>query len=385
MSDTGSSFHWRAATFVAALALCTSAFPIDIPKPTPAVPAQQAPAPAATVTPTDETSFYERLQYVAHKRMLVGLGIGDDVLKLLATGSADAAIGSLSGKSVAGDRNATIALVRIQHWCNRAVSARPVDSQAQLARAAPLVSQERLARIAGVYNADRAYQDRARQGCSKAPFDYQGIESRLRQAAASGDPASATELAQFVRDPKQKETFLQQAADKDYAPAIQALAMNRLFAVQRGQTTENVSSIRLLFKQAGRTLPRAKVELANCMATGCDGHPADSGGAAPFGFDAAKDGEPLAFTSMMRMPWGRRMTQTQMLGWQYYGDRLNETGCTGDAYVQNAVIFSQAIGMLERGQSPTQLDEARQRADALWNENAERAKKEQGCGLGEVS
>ncbi|HEY6643011.1 hypothetical protein [Povalibacter sp.] len=353
---------------------------IDAPKPA-AAPAEAAvPPPQTNVTANDETAFYERLQFVAHKRMLVGLGISDDTLKSLAAGSADAAIGRLSQQSVAGDRNATIALVRIQHWCNRISSARPADAQAQLARFTQLVSPERLARIAGVINAERAYQGRARQSCGQAAFDYQGIESRLRQAAEAGDPASTTELALFVRDPAKREQFLQQAADKNYAPAIQALATQRLLAVQRGQTTENVSSIRLLFKQAGRTLPRAKVDLANCMATGCDGHPADAGGAAPFGFDAAKDGEPLAFTSMMRMPWGNRLTRTQMLGWQYYGDQLNETGCTGDAYIQNAVMFAQAVATLEKGQSPTQLEQARTQAETLWEGNGERAKKEQGCG-----
>ncbi|HMN46297.1 MAG TPA: hypothetical protein PKE27_17095 [Povalibacter sp.] len=364
-------------TGLTALLACTASFAIDIPKPENAPAAEPS---QATVTATDETAFYERLQYVAHKRLLVGLGIGDDALKSLGAGSADAAIGQLSQRSVAGDRNATIALVRIQHWCNRISQSRPADIPAQLARFAPMVSTEKLARIAGVLNAERSYQERARQGCSQAPFDYQGIESRLRQAAEAGDPASATELAQFVRDPAKREAFLQQAVDRNYAPAQQAMAMGRLIAVQRGQTTENVSSIRLLFKQAGRTLPRAKVELANCMATGCDGHPADSGGAAPFGFDAAKDGEPLAFTSMMRMPWGNRQTRVQMLGWQYYGDRLNETGCTGDAYVQNAVVFSQSIGMLEKGQPPSILEQAKTQGETLWQQNSERAKKEQGCG-----
>ncbi len=379
-SSLAGEFRRGNALAVLTLLLCTRAFAIDIPKPTTPPPQSTPSAPQSSVTPTDETAFYERLQYVAHKRLLVGLGIGDDALKSLAAGSADAGIGQLSERSAAGDRTATIALVRIQHWCNRISQSRPADIPAQLARFAPLVPAEKLSRIAGVLNAERAYQDRARASCGKAPFDYQGIESRLRQAAEAGDPASATELAQFARDPAKREAFLQQAADKNYAPALQALATARLVAVQRGQTTENVSSIRLLFKQAGLTLPRAKIDLANCMATGCDGHPADPGGAAPFGFDAAKDGEPLAFTSMMRMPWGNRLTRPQMLGWQYYGDRLNEAGCTGDAYIQNAVVFSQSIGMLEKGQTPAMLEQAKAQGETLWQQNSERAKREQGCG-----
>lgn len=357
-----------------------SANGIDIPKPAAQSAAEPAaPAPKVAVTATDETAFYARLQYVTHKRNLVGLGIGDEPLRSLAAGSPETAIASLNTQSAGGDRNATIALVRIQHWCNRISSARPADTQAQLQRLAPMLSAERLARVAGVFVAERHYQEQARAGCSKAAFDYQGIESRLRSAADSGDPASATELAQFARDPAKREALLQQAADKNYAPAIYALATNRLVAVQRNRTTENVSSIRLLFKQAGRTLPRAKVDLANCMATGCDGHPADAPGAAPFGMDAARDGEPLAFTSMMRMPWGGRLTRPQILGWQYFGDRLNESGCTGDGYVQNTVVFAQAIAVLERGLPPTVLEQAKAQAETLWQDSAERAKREQGC------
>jgi hypothetical protein len=160
---------------------------------------------------------------------------------------------------------------------------------------------------------------------------------------------------------------------------MQALATARLIAVQRGETTENVASIRLLFKQAGRTLSKAKVDLANCMALGCDGHPADAATAAAFGTDAARDGEPSAFLSMVRMPWGGRIPRAQLLAWQYYGDKLNETGCSGDAYVLASVTFAQTIGMLEKGQDAKLIEQAKAQAEALWNDNGARAMREQGC------
>src|SRR5690606_22439806 len=142
-------------------------------------------------------------------------------------------------------------------------------------------------------------------------FDYRLIEARLREAAAEGHPASATELAQFVRDPAQRQALLQAAMDKHYAPAYYAVATQLLMAVQRGETTQNVSSIREWLKQAGREVPKAKLDLANCMALGCDGHPADALAARAFGTDAARDGEPTAFLSMVRMPWGSRMSRSQ--------------------------------------------------------------------------
>lgn len=359
----------------------TATHAIDAPKPVDAAaPAPAAPAPKIEVTATDETAFYERLQYVTHRRNLSGLVVDAAVLKSLGSGAVDTAIASLSSQSAAGNRDATIALVRIQHWCNRISSARPTDAQAQLGKLAPMLPPERLSRVAGIVAAERPYQERARQGCGRAAFDYGAIETRLRDAAEAGDPASSTELAQFARDPAKREALLQQAADKNFAPAMYQLATSRLIAVQRGQTTENVASIRLLLKQAGRTLSRAKVDLANCMALGCDGHPADAATAAAFGADAARDGEPVAFISMMRMPWGGRLSRPQLLAWQYFGDRLNEAGCTGDAYVQNTVAFTQTIGMLAKGQNPTVLEQAKNQADTLWQQNGERAMKEQGCG-----
>lgn len=353
---------------------------IEGPKPATAPPAAAAaPAAKVDVTPTDETAFYERLQYVTQHRNLNGLGIAEEVIRSLASGAIDTAVATLSSKSAAGNHNATIALVRIQHWCNRIGSTRLPDAQAQLTKLAPLLPAARLARAAGVFAAERPYQERARQGCGKAQFDYQAIETRLREAADAGDPASATEMAQFSRDPATRTALLQQAADKNFAPAMYALATNRLIAVQRGETTENVASIRLLFKQAGLTLSRAKVDLANCMARGCDGHPADASTAAAFGLDAARDGEPLAFLSMVRMPWGGRLHREQLLAWQYFGDRLNEAGCTGDGYVQNSVAFTQTIALLEKGQNAQLVGQAKTQAESLWRDNGARARKEQGC------
>lgn len=354
---------------------------IEVPKPvaTPP-PAPAAPPAKVDVTPTDETAFYQRLQYVTQRRNLIGLKIADDAVKSIAHGTVDSAVSSLSSQAAAGDRDANIALVRVQHWCNRIFSARGTDYQAQLAKLATVLPPEKLARAAGVFAAEKPYQESARQSCGKASFDYQGIESRLREAATAGDPASATELSLFARDPAKRQELLQQAADKNFPPAMYALATNRLVAVQRGETTENVASIRLLLKQAGRALPKAKVDLANCMALGCDGHPADAPTAAAFGVDAARDGEPLAFLSMLRMPWGGRLPRLQLMAWQYYGDRLNEAGCTGDTYVPTAATFAQTLAMLERGQSPQVLEQVRAEAEKLWQENSERAKKEQGCG-----
>jgi hypothetical protein len=370
----------RAGAFAALWLATSAAHAIEVPKPQPAPekPPEQAP-PQLTVTPTDERAFYEKVQRVTAFRSMRGLKIPAEVIAELGRGNADAAVATLSRVAVEGNKEADIALVRVQHWCNSVSSQRAGDPKVQIAKLVKGQPEQRAARVAGVMYAEVDYMQRARAGCSKARFDYTGIEARLRASAEAGDPASATELAQLLRDPAKREAMLQSAVKKNYPPAVYKVATNLLIAVQRGQTTENVSQIRELLKIAGRAIPRAKLDLANCMAVGCDGHPADALTARAFGIDAARDGEPTAFMSMVRMPWGGRITRPQMLSWQYFGDRLNEGGCMGDAYVPTTLAFGQTIALLERNADPTVLEEARKQAEALWSEHGVRAQKENGC------
>jgi hypothetical protein len=372
----------RAGTLAALWLAACVAQAIEAPKPQPAPekqPEQQQPPPELTVTPTDEKVFYEKVQRVTAYRSMRGLKIPADVIADLGRGKAAEAVATLSRLASEGTKDADIALVHVQHWCNAVSQQRtPPDPKAAIAKVVKDQPDQRAARVAGVMFAELDYMQRAGASCRQARFDYSGIEARLRASADAGDPASATELAQFLRDPAKREAMLQSAVKKNYPPAVYKVATNLLIAVQRGQTTENVSQIRELLKIAGRTIPRAKLDLANCMAVGCDGHPADALTARAFGIDAARDGEPTAFPSMVRMPWGR-MTRQQMLAWQYFGDRLNEGGCMGDQYVPTALTFGQTIGMLERGADPTTLQEARTQAETLWSEHGARAQKENGC------
>lgn len=363
------------------LLTCCHAWGIEAPRTPPA--SADSPAPAkASVTATDEGAFFEKLQRVAQFQALRPLVVPEAVLSELARGKADAAVAVLSGAADRGDRDANIALVRLQHWCNAMVSSRPADPQALIEKLSSELPAERAARVAGVIFAEADFRNRARAGCHDARFDYGAIEARLRESAQSGHAASATELAQFVRDPAEREALLQTAISSGYAPAMHAKAGKLVAAVQRGQTTQNVGSIRELLKQAGRSIPRAKVDLANCMALGCDGHPADALTAYAFGMDAARDGEPTAFFSMVRMPWGSRLSRTQMLAWQYFGQRLNELGCLGDGYIASAITLSKAIALLEKDQPPKVLETARADAEKLWRDYGARAQNENGCAAG---
>ena len=356
----------------------TSALAIEAPQPSTTDPAPEVQSQDPSVVPNDETQFYRVLQRSAHHRNLVGLKISPAVTDMLASGDIAGAIVALSAQSSSGNNDANIALVRIQHWCNRFAMARVPDAQTQITKLPARLAPERAARAAGVIIAEEKYRQVARDSCARAQFDYVGIETRLREAAEKGDAASLTELSVFTRDAVRRQEMLQAAADKGFAPAQYALATSRLIAVQRGDTTENVASIRLLLKQAGRSLNKAKVDLANCMAIGCDGHPADTAAATQFGIDAARDGEPGAFISMARMSWGMRMDRAQLLAWQYFGDRLSEAGCVGEGYVAATVMFDQTIKTLER-QFPTAVERARSLAETLWRDHGERAMREQGC------
>jgi hypothetical protein len=370
----------RTGTLAALWLAASAAHAIEAPKPQPA-PAEQAyqtAPPEVNITPTDERAFYEKVQRVTAFRSMRGLKVPADVIADLGRGNADAAVATLSNLASTGNNDANIALVLVQHWCAAVGQQRAGDPKEAIAKLVKNQPERRAARVAGVIYAEVDYMQHARAGCAKARFDYTGIEARLRSAAAAGDPASATELAQFLRDPAQRDAMLQSAVKKNYPPAVYKIATNLLIAVQRGQTTENVSQIRELLKIAGREIPRAKLDLANCMAVGCDGHPADALTARAFGMDAARDGEPTAFTSMVRMPWGR-FTRQELLAWQYFGDRLNEAGCMGDQFVPVSLAFGQTIQLLQRALDPQGLDDARTKAEALWSEHGVRAMKENGC------
>lgn len=369
----------RASVVFAALALSGVAHGIEAPKPTTTNEAASNESTTTQIQPTDERRFYTQLQYVTHWRNLRDLQVDASVIDQLAQGRADLAVNQLSQPAAQGSEASNLALVRIQHWCSRVGSARPIDPQQQIPKLSADLPPERAARAAGVLIAEAEFLPRAVTGCRGARFDFGAIEDRLRDAADSGKPASATELAQFTRDPQKRDALLEGAAKQQYAPAMYALASRRVVDVQRAERTQDVASIRLFLKQAGRTMPKAKVDLANCMALGCDGHPGDAASALAFGVDAARDGEPSAFLSMMRMPWGRRLARTELLAWQYFGEQLNEAGCMGDAYIVQATAFAQAIRAITKGMDSQALGAARTQADQLWRESAPRAQKEQGC------
>lgn len=371
----------RATPIALATAAMTAwcAHAIEAPKQQNLPPPAELEAPRPGIAASDETQFYEHLQRVAHRHTLRGLQVPEAVIGHLGRGDTDLAVAALSAAAAKGSEHANIALLRIQHWCGRIGSSRLPDPKAQIEKLSDTLPAERAARAAGVLHAEAAYIPAAAAGCRRAKFDYGAIEARLRESAQAGLPASATELAQFVRDAEQRDALLEAAVDKDYAPAMYALAKQRVVDVQRAERTEDVGSIRLLLKQAGRTLPKAKVDLANCVALGCDGHPANTASAKAFGIDAARDGEPTAFLSMVRMPWGRLLSRTEMLAWQRFGDQLNEAGCMGGAYVMHATNFAQAIKALTQSLDEQGNEKASQRAAALWQNNAARARKEQGC------
>jgi hypothetical protein len=362
---------------------CSSALAIEAPKTEAAKAAAtkaEAPAAVAEVAPTlDDKNFYETLRRSSQRRAMSGLRIPDEVVLALARGDADIAVGMLAAAAAKGGNQENIALVRIQHWCNSVGNRQATDVQAQIDKLDVSLPVERRARAAGVLREEARFRDVAAEGCRKANFDYQGIEARLRAAADAGDPASATELSQFLRDPVRKQAMLKAAAAKNFAPAMHALAMQRLIAVQRNENTEDVASIRTMFKQAGRYMSKAKLELANCMAVGCDGYPPDAAAATSFGLDAARDGEPTAFISMIRLGWGARLSRVQLLGWQYFGDRLNEAGCMGDTYIPNLIAFNQTIKALEQGQDEKLAAAGRQQGEDFWRDYGMRAQKEQGC------
>ncbi|HSN70147.1 MAG TPA: hypothetical protein VLT59_01505 [Steroidobacteraceae bacterium] len=324
-------------------------------------------------------AFYQRLVTVDRSQALRDLDVPDDIVALLAKPDVPAAVSKLEALAQQGDVDANVALVRTQHWCaGLARSGGATNDQREPALREALPPEELPAALA-VLRAEQAFIAEANASCAAARFAFRQIEQRLRAAAAAGDAVSSSELARFTRDAAQREAFLEAAAEGGYAPAQYQLAVNRLFAVQRGQTTEKVETIRLLLKQAGQSMPAAKVDLANCMATGCDGHPADSATAAAFAVDAARDGEPSAYVGMLRMPWRASLDPSEIAAWQIFAARLNDAGCTGTRYLETGIALARVNAQFAAALKPEQLERAQSLADRYWTQFSERAKREQRC------
>ncbi|MEQ1580106.1 MAG: hypothetical protein ABL964_05910 [Steroidobacteraceae bacterium] len=332
---------------------------------------------AQDVLPAGE--FVTHLEDVAHRQLFRGLGIDSRVIAALAQADFASAVESLSTGAAQGNQPFNIALIRLQHDCARIVQSPTTVNPAQLDKLRADLPEARATRIIAVLDAQNEYTRKAQASCRTARFDLRRIEAMLKQAAEQGDAVSATELARYTGDATRREAMLVAAAAKNYAPAQHALAQSRVVGVQRGLSTENVASIRILLKQAGQTLPLAKLDFANCVAVGCDGHPADAPTAAVFGVDAARDGEAAAFPAMMRMPWRQRLKPEELIAWQYFGDRLNESGCTGEGYIGAAINFTQMLGQLEKTVRPDVVTAGKQLAERYWTDFGDRAKKEQLC------
>ncbi len=338
---------------------------------------------ASTITRAQDAlpapDFVAHAEEVAHRQLFRGLGVDARVITALAQGDFAGAVGSLSVGAAQGSPPFNIALIRLQHECARIVQSPTVVSPAQLDKLRTDLREARATRIIAVLDAQNEYTRKAQASCRNSRFDLRRIEATLKQSAEQGDAVSATELARYTGDAARREAMLVAAAAKNYAPAQHALAQSRVMGVQRGLSTENVASIRILLKQAGQTLPLAKLDFANCVAVGCDGHPADAPTAAVFGIDAARDGEAAVFPAMMRMPWRQRLKPEELIAWQYFGDRLNEWGCAGEGYIGAAVNFTQMLGQLEKNVRPDVVAAGKQLADRYWTDFGERAKKEQLC------
>lgn len=323
--------------------------------------------------------FATQLERVTYRQLLRGLETDPTIIEALARGDFASAVEALSAAARAGTAPPNIALIRLQHACARIVQMQQTLDPERFDKLRAELPEERAARIIAVAEVQASHVAHAQAGCRAARFDLRAIEARLRQAADQGDPVSATELARFTNDPSRREALLVAASDKNYAPAQHALAQNRVVGVQRGLSTENVASIRILLKQAGQMLPIAKLDFANCVAVGCDGHPADAPTAAIFGIDAARDGEAGAFPAIMRMPWRARLKPEEIVAWQYFGNRLNEAGCSGNGYIGMAATFGRTFMQLEKGLKPDVLSAGQQLADRYWTDFGERAKREQMC------
>ena len=278
-----------------------------------------------------------------------------------------------------GSRKANIALVRIQHCCGSVAGGRRPDVNAQISKLSPDLPPDKAARVAGVIQAEADYMNRARAACRKATFDYRRYRSAAARAAEAGDPASATELAQFMRDPAKKKALLKAAADKNIRPRCTPLrpsCWSPCSAARRPRTSARFASCSS--RRAARCRkPRWIWRIAWRWAA-TDIRPMRSL-PAPSASMLRATASPMAFCSMVRMPWGSTHVARAAAGLAVLRRSTQRSRLHGRQLHRRCDQLRADDRDAREESGPAVAGSRHKLAEELWRDNEARAKKENNC------
>jgi len=290
---------------------------------------------------------------------------------------ADAA-SALESRALAEDRDANVALARLEQACRgeepdtqRATDRAHAEVAARASKM-PTAMRERIETSIAVRQERIAAMPKA---CAQARFDSRAISQRLRDAGATGHEASLWQLG-LLADTDAARRYWLSAAMLGFVPAQVELARSLMFENSSGDRRDR-GTMNFWLQAAARSSPEGRLLLGDCLVNSCNAQPPDFVTAGRVLREAILLGVAYAPTTLASIPAddAAAPTEAELYSYNSFLQRLNDLGCYGpDLYPTNAVNMRDYSQQAEMRLSPSALDEARRTADEMWREHGAQAR-----------
>ena len=343
-----------------------------------AAPANAPSAPHPTATSLDLEAFVGRLQRVRSYAVLGDISVPEGIRVSVAELRIAQAAAALEERARANDRDANVALSRLELACRgeHPDTTRSFDAaNAEAAERATKMPAETRERIKASIAARRERFTRMSEACAEARFDSPTISQRLREAAAAGHEASLWQLGNLA-DIETARRYWLSAAMLGFGPAQVDLAQNLMYH-PTSKDADARAQMQYWLQAAAKQSWAGKVTLGECLIAGCSGQPPDTAGAAQQLREAVFLGAASAPEALASIPADDPAAPTDLEIYTYesFLQRLNELGCYGaDQYPSNALRINDHLRQLALSLSPSALADAQTLADQAWRDHGVQAR-----------
>jgi hypothetical protein len=296
----------------------------------------------------------------------------------------DANDGELSARAAGGDRDAAAALLRLRGNCRNpawpnglplaadhprdtvpaAGPRMPADLRTLILAAIDLTAEE----VAAVTAYCRG----------TGGSDARELEAQVRLAADDGHAPSLRALAMNAPDDQTRERRLLSAAILGDVDA--QLEVARLNARLAGADSafRDRAKIRFWLEQANNRLPAATYELGRCLATGCDGRPAEPERARLLIETAARQGYSDAIDTLTAPGAADPGDVVERYAWLAFRARLARMGCYTE-FADLALDEEHSGAALKRSLPAVVADQALAHADQIFKQYGAEAQAALAC------
>jgi hypothetical protein len=290
---------------------------------------------------------------------------------------ADAAV-VLESRALANDRDANVALARLEQACQGEEPDTQRATDQAHAQVAARVSQMPETMRDRIETSMALRQERIAalpEACAQARFDSGAISQRLRDAAASAHEASLWQLGHLV-DPDSARRYWLSAAMLGFVPAQVDLARTLMYE-QTSTDRKDRGTMNFWLQAAAKNSAEGRLLLGDCLVNSCNAQPPDFTTAGQVLREAILLGVAYAPKILESIPAedAAAPTDAELYSYNSFLQRLNDLGCYGaDLYPNNALNFSDYAHAAELRLSPSALDEARRSADEMWRQHGPQAR-----------